>query len=236
MSEDERLRRSSDWYLKEQLDFDKRLIGFRYRTLKPHLQGPAGLELGPAEGEMTQFLAADFRTLTVVDGAAELLALMPPVPNVVKVCSLFEDYEPAERFDTIVMEHILEHVTAPVELLTRVKEWLKPGGRILIGVPNGNSVHRLVAVKMGLLQHPCQLNSRDEALGHRRVYTKETLSRDLEAGGLKAYELGGVFFKPLSNQQIQDHWTEEMIQGFYELGKDFPEHAAELYAVCSRAA
>jgi hypothetical protein len=44
--------------------------------------------------------------------------------------------------------------------------------------------------------------------------------------------MGGVFFKPLTNQQIQDHWTEEMIQGFYELGKDFPEYAAELYAVC----
>jgi hypothetical protein len=44
--------------------------------------------------------------------------------------------------------------------------------------------------------------------------------------------MGGVFFKPLSNQQIQEQWSEAMIQGFYELGKDFPSHAAELYAVC----
>ena len=45
-------------------------------------------------------------------------------------------------------------------------------------------------------------------------------------------ELGGVFFKPLSNGQIQENWTEEMIQGFFELGKDFPEYAADIYAVC----
>jgi len=233
MSETERVKLGSDWYLKEQLDFDKRLIRFRYRTLKPHLKGPTGLELGPAEGEMTQFLMADFEELTVVDGASELLDQIPSSPHLVKVCSLFEDFEPAGGFDTIVMEHILEHVAEPVPLLLRVRRWLKPGGRILVGVPNGHSIHRLVAVKMGLLGEPCQLNSRDEALGHRRVYTRETLSTDLQAAGLSIDEMGGVFFKPLSNKQIQDHWTEDMINGFYELGKDFPEHAAELYAVCT---
>lgn len=63
----------SDWYVQEQLDFDKRLIRFRYETLKPHLLGPHGLELGPAEGEMTRFLVNEFESLTVVEGAADLL-------------------------------------------------------------------------------------------------------------------------------------------------------------------
>jgi hypothetical protein len=66
------------------------------------------------------------------------------------------------------------------------------------------------------------------------VYTSETFKRDIEAAGLRILESGGVFFKPLSNQQIQDHWTEDMIQGFYEIGKSFPEYAADLYAVCQR--
>jgi hydroxymethylpyrimidine pyrophosphatase-like HAD family hydrolase len=85
---------------------------------------------------------------------------------------------------------------------------------------------------MGLLKHPCELNERDHALGHRRVYTPETFRQDLEASGLCIAEMGGVFFKPVSNQQIQENWNQEMIEGFYELGKDFPEYAAELYAVC----
>ena len=232
MSEDVRVESLSDWYLKEQLDFDKRLIRFRYQTLQPHLQGPEGLELGPAEGEMTQFLVNDFTRLTAVDGAGELLAQIPERPSLRKVHSLFEDFKPEQRFNTIIMEHILEHVDRPVYLLERVKEWLAPSGKILVGVPNGNSIHRLVAVKMGLLKQPCELNSRDRALGHRRVYTRDTLQVDIQASGLSLVEMGGVFFKPLSNKQIQDHWSEDMIQGFYELGKDFPENAAELYAVC----
>lgn len=231
-NEHERVESLSDWYLKEQLDFDKRLIRFRYETIKPKLVGSRGLELGPAEGEMTQFLINDFEQLTIVEGAADLLAQIPARANLIKIHALFEEFQPEHPFDSIILEHILEHVDDPVGLLSRVKNWLSPNGRLFLGVPNGNSIHRLVAVKMGLLDNPCQLNSRDHALGHRRVYTPETFRADIEKSGLKVLEMGGVYFKPLSNGQIQEHWTEEMIQGFYELGKDFPEHAAEIYAVC----
>lgn len=232
MNETSRLENCSKWYMKDQLDFDKRLIRFRYETLKPYLQGPEGLELGPAEGQMTQFLLNDFHKLTVVDGSAELLDCIPDAPSLVKVHALFEEFDTDQRFNTVVVDHVLEHVEQPVSLLLRAKNGLAPRGRILVGVPNGHSIHRLVAVKMGLLKEPCELNARDIALGHRRVYTRQSLKSDLELAGLNIIIMGGVFFKPLSNRQIQDHWTEEMIQGFYELGKDFPEHAAELVAVC----
>jgi 2-polyprenyl-3-methyl-5-hydroxy-6-metoxy-1,4-benzoquinol methylase len=233
-SEKQRVNAKAQWYLNEQLDFDRRLIRFRYQTLQPYLSGPDGLDLGPAEGMMTPLLLPHFQRLTIVDGAKDLLNRIPDAPDLEKVHSLFEDYEPGRHFDTIVMEHILEHVDDPVSLLRRAKSWLKPSGKLLAGVPNGLSIHRLAAVKMGWLSQPCALNDRDHALGHRRVYTHETFRSDLEAAGLRVVVQGGVFFKPLSNQQIQDHWTEEMIQGFYELGKDFPQYAAELYAVCER--
>lgn len=232
-NEHERVESLSEWYLKEQLDFDKRLIRFRYETIKPKLVGSRGLELGPAEGEMTQFLINDFKQLTIVEGAADLLAQIPEHANLIKVHTLFEEFQPEHPFDSIILEHVLEHVDDPVGLLNRVKNWLSPNGKLFLGVPNGNSIHRLVAVKMGLLDCPCHLNSRDHALGHRRVYTPETLRADIEKSGFKVLEMGGVYFKPLSNKQIQDHWSEEMIQGFYELGKDFPQFAAEIYVVCN---
>lgn len=230
--EHERVEFLADWYIKEQLDFDKRLIRFRYETIKPKLIGTRGLELGPAEGEMTQFLVNDFEQLTVVEGSADLLAQIPERENLIKVHALFEEFEPEHSFDSIILEHVLEHVDDPVSLLNHVKDWLSPNGRLFLGVPNGNSIHRLAAVKMGLLSNPCQLNSRDLALGHRRVYTPQTFRADIDKSGLKVVEIGGVYLKPLSNGQIQQHWSEEMIQGFYELGKDFPELAAEIFVVC----
>jgi 2-polyprenyl-3-methyl-5-hydroxy-6-metoxy-1,4-benzoquinol methylase len=229
-----RIESLSNWYLKEQIDFDKRLIKYRYQTIQPKLVGTRVLELGPAEGEMTQFLIDDFDNLTIIEGSSDLLKLIPNHQKLEKIHSLFENFKPKELFDSIILEHILEHVDNPVDLLIRAKDWLAPGGRIFIGVPNGNSFHRLAAVKMGLLQYPCQLNSKDIELGHRRVYTPETFQIEIEKSSLSILEIGGVYFKPLSNSQIQKNWTEEMIQGFYELGKSFPKNAAEIYAVCQR--
>ena len=231
--ESKRVEALSDWYTEEQLDFDKRLIRYRYASFNHSFQGENCLELGPADGQMTQFLVNDFKKITVVEGSLELLNKIPDYDNLIKVHSLFEDYQPNEFFETIILEHILEHVEDPIALMRMVKKWLAPGGKLFLGVPNANSIHRLAAVKMGLLNEPSQLNSRDISLGHRRVYTHETFKNDIIASGLSIQEIGGVFFKPLSNGQIENGWDEKMIQGFFELGKDFPEYAAEIFAVCT---
>ncbi|WP_333804616.1 class I SAM-dependent methyltransferase [Sulfurospirillum sp.] len=222
------------WYIQGQLDFDRKLIYYRYQTIKNHIKGPYGLELGSAEGEMTQYLINDFEHLISVDGSKELLDMIPLYPNHTKIHSFFEDFKPNKKFNTIIMEHILEHVDQPVDIMLLAKEWLEDDGIILLGVPNALSIHRLVAVKMGLLQSPDELNSRDHALGHQRVYCMKTFLRDIKNAGLKVLEKGGVFFKPLSNGQIEQNWDENMIEGFYQLGKDFPDNAAEIYVVCQK--
>lgn len=232
--ERDRIEAAAAWYTTDQLSFDRALVRFRFDSLKPYLVGTRGLELGSAEGEMTGPLAERFPELTVVDASPTLLGQIPDRAGVRKICSLFEDLAMDETYDSIVMEHVLEHVMDPGALLRRAKSWLAPGGRILAGVPNGHSFHRLVAVKMGLLDDPCDLNDRDVALGHRRVYTMESFRLELEAAGLEVMHTGGVFFKPLSNAQIDSQWTAEMIDGFGQLGADFPDNAAEIFAVCVR--
>ena len=236
MNERQRVDGLSTWYLEQQLDFDRRLIGFRYRSLRPHLRGPRGLELGPAEGLMTRLLLPHFERLTVVDGSLELLERIPPAPTLVKVHALFEELALPEPADTVILEHVLEHVADPVGLLRRARSFLAPGGRMILGVPNGHSLHRLVGVKMGLLEDPCALNERDHALGHRRVYTPASVERDVSAAGLRLRERWGVFLKPLSNRQMEEQWDEALIEGFYELGKDFPDHACEIQCLCDAPA
>ena len=231
MSEEQRLTEHAGWYLESQLDIDRRALRARYRAIRPHLRGPAGLELGPAEGEMTPMLLDDFAELTIVEGAQALLDLIPSNPRLRKVHSVFEDFQPIDRFDTIVMEHILEHVVDPGELLRRARTWLTPGGRIIAGVPNALSIHRQAAVKMKLLAGADQLNERDLSLGHRRVYTLPSLVAEFERAALATVATGGVMLKPLSYAQMQEHWTESMIDAFIELGTEFPAIAAEIYAV-----
>jgi 2-polyprenyl-3-methyl-5-hydroxy-6-metoxy-1,4-benzoquinol methylase len=229
-----RVENLSNWYVTEQLNFDKLLIQYRYKTIKQNFYGEKALELGPADGVMTSLLLKDFQSLTIVEGSQQLLDKIPSAQNLTKIQSLFEEFNPDESYDSIIMEHILEHVEDPTSLLRRAKRWLTPNGKIFIGVPNANSIHRLVGVKMKMLEDQFQLNDRDILLGHRRVYSWDTLKTDIKESGLSLIEIGGVYFKPVSNFQIEKHWTKEMIDGFYLLGKDFPEVAAEIYAICGK--
>lgn len=221
----------SKFYIEEQLDFDKRLIRYRYKSIKKYFNGNIALEMGPAEGVMTQWLVNDFSQIDLLDGSQKLLDIIPHYSNIKKICSLFENFVPTQKYDTIIMEHILEHIEDPTSVLKRVKVWLSKGGRIIIGVPNAKSFHRLAAVKMGLLNSEYSLNSRDHALGHKRVYDLKTLKEHVISSGLNIIYSGGVFLKPLSNGQIEKNWTPQMMDGFYELGKQFPNNTAEIYVI-----
>ena len=52
---------------------------------------------------------------------------------------LSEVQYPAESFDQIVIWHVLEHVPDPRETLLEVHRILKPGGRVVVAVPNFSS-------------------------------------------------------------------------------------------------
>lgn len=123
IDERERVESISQWYLADQLEIDRMLIRYRYQSLKPFFLGSKALELGPAEGEMTRLLLQDFEHLTVVDGSSLLLQQIPDSPNLTKIHSLFETFEPKQRYHTVILEHILEHVEHPIQLLERAKIW-----------------------------------------------------------------------------------------------------------------
>lgn len=197
--------------------------------------GDSCLELGPAEGLMTEALERVFPHLTLVDGSETFCAeLSARFPNAEVVTALFEDYEPGRTFDTIMLGNVLEHVDSPRELLARAREWLTTGGRLYASVPNARSIHRQAAVLLGLLEHEAAFNDADRHHGHRRVYDPESLRADVLAAGLQIEMFGGYWLKPLSNAQIEADWTDEMLEAFMALGERYPDIAAQLYVVARR--
>jgi len=230
----DRVETSARFYNESFLAFDYQLAEFSFRTLKPFFKGAAALELGPASGYMTKLLVNHFEQLYLVEGSKQLLDQIPDYPNVKKYHALFENFRSEMKFDTIVMSHVLEHISEPVRILKKIHDWLVPGGVFLVSVPNAKSIHRIVAVEMGLLSSEYELNQRDHELGHFRVYDRETLVSHIEAAGFSIVESGGYFLKPVSNGQIEKNWTAEMIEGFYRAGKYFPDNCAEIFVVAAR--
>jgi 2-polyprenyl-3-methyl-5-hydroxy-6-metoxy-1,4-benzoquinol methylase len=47
---------------------------------------------------------------------------------------------PAATFDAVCAWHVLEHISEPLRVIERVREWVAPGGHLFLEVPNIASV------------------------------------------------------------------------------------------------
>lgn len=197
--------------------------------------GQSILELGPAEGTMTDILYPQFpKDYTVVDAVESYIELLKKKhPNIKGEASLFEEYQPDKLYDSIVLGHVLEHVDNTVTILKKCRSWLKPGGQIMASVPNCDSIHRQAAVIMGLQKTVKDLSEMDKTHGHRRVYSRQELASDFEEAGFHIIKLGGYWLKPLSNAQLEATWTKQMMDAFMALGEQYPEIAAEIYIIAN---
>lgn len=199
--------------------------------IKRYLSGKKILEIGPADGYMTRGLANDF-DLTLVEPSETLcqkLRLLFPQARVIN--SLVENFTPSECFDGILLCHVLDHVRDPQEIVRRAAGWLNSGGKIIAIAPNSDSLHRQAAVQMGLLPAANAFSERDQTQGKRRIFNREEFRHLFSNAGLNIEFFGGYWLKPLSNRQIEEQWTPEMIAAFFALGERYPEIAAEMYLV-----
>ncbi|MCB1064612.1 MAG: class I SAM-dependent methyltransferase [Verrucomicrobiae bacterium] len=225
----------SEFYSRENITLDIRLIEIGYRYFRPHFRVGTCLELGPATGYMTRLLVEDFPHVTAVEGAADLLSQIPHFENLTKVHALFEEFTPRTRFNTIMMNHVLEHIEEPIPLLRRIRDWLADDGVLILGVPNAKSFHRLAAVRMGLLETEYSLNERDRELGHFRVYDLNQLREDALEAGYAVEAEGGTFLKFLANSQMESTMNDSMLEAYHELGLDFVENCAEVFLALTTA-
>jgi len=120
----------------------------RRRRLTVDLVDPADcvLEIGCAEGWMTEALVE--RVPTVVSGDIALNYLQRARENVPSAGYVLLDAHHLPfcdaSFTCVVMTEVLEHVYAPYGVLEEIFRVLKPGGHLVLSVPNHLNVPRLL--------------------------------------------------------------------------------------------
>lgn len=211
------------------------------RTISPYLSGGRGLELGCSDGFMTEMIASKIKHLDVVDGSEKFLqeASKRRIPNVEFKYSLFEEFQTDERYDYVFASYILEHVQDPVAVMRVAHSVLKPEGLLYIVVPNARALSRQLAVHMGLLAGLTELTQNDHNHGHRRVYDRVHLNRDVASAGFETISQGGILLKILADFQMdqlidQQILKEPQLEGLYRLGLEYPDLCGSLFSVCKR--
>ena len=136
--------------------------------LRPRAGHLAGLELSPTAAQAAAQLADH-----VVCGALE----DPELP-----------FEPGS-FDLVVLADVLEHLADPTTGLVRAAGWCRPGGAVLVSVPNvAHWQARLTLLRGRWPQH----DSGTFDAGHLRWFTRDTLRELLSAAGLRDIELDAI--------------------------------------------
>jgi 2-polyprenyl-3-methyl-5-hydroxy-6-metoxy-1,4-benzoquinol methylase len=160
-------------------------------------------------------------------------------PNIKVINSSFEDYADSfeqfnDSFDVVILSSILHLIEDLDTFLKALKKVISKKTLIYINVPNINSLHRLIAIEIGLIS-----NISEKAIGKTGEYKKHFFSESslttlLIRNNFKIINSGSYFIKPFSHRQMlglldKNIIEESVVDGLYKISKYFPNNGAELF-------
>jgi len=217
-------------------DFDNEIIlkWYPHRVIKYTGKAKSMLELGLGHGFTTDIFARYYERYLVLDGSSAVIHnFLKNYPDCRAqiVETYFEDFETEEKFDVINMGFILEHIDDPIEILTRFKKFLAPGGKIFVSVPNAEVLNRRLGNLAGLLPDITSMSDNDLLLGHKRYYTVESLTKDIKTAGYKIEKIEGIYLKPFTTSQILSlKFDKAIFDALCEVGINYPELSCAMLA------
>jgi 2-polyprenyl-3-methyl-5-hydroxy-6-metoxy-1,4-benzoquinol methylase len=217
-------------------DFDNEIIlkWYPHRVIKFSEDSTSMLELGLGHGFTADIFSKHFKRYIILDGSSAVIQNFKnnyPDCNAEIVETYFEEFDTEERFDVINLGFILEHIDNPFQILTRFKKFLAPGGKVFVSVPNAEVLNRRLGNLAGLLPDMTVLSENDLLLGHKRYYTVETLTKEIENAGYTVERMEGIYLKPFTTKQILSlNFDKKIIDALCEAAIDYPELSCGMLA------
>jgi SAM-dependent methyltransferase len=155
-----------------------------------------------------------------------------------KVVESFLEQAPAQLhpggFDFIVLSSLLHEVDEPQQLLQALRPQCHTSSVVHVNVPNAHSLHRLLAVEMGLIEDPFELSSTQKQMQQHSTFDLDSLAALLRQQGFEVQSNGSYFIKPFTHAQMQDlcdrgFLTEAHLEGLFRLSRRMPEFGSEIY-------
>jgi SAM-dependent methyltransferase len=225
-----------------ELPFEPIQVGYRRRLVLDQIARIAPqslLEIGCGELPLFIDLPPTIK-VTVVEPAAvfaENARRLSLLRSSVRVEQAFiENFNPQDTcFDMIILSCVLHEVHDPAALLAAVRQICGPTTVLHVNVPNAYSLHRLLAVAMGLIPHPGAQSDTQRIMQQRATtYDINSLAGELKIAGFELLDQGSLFVKPFTHEQMQrlvddGFMTSEMLDGFDKLVNWLPHLGSEIW-------
>ena len=137
-------------------------------------------------------------------------------------------------YDFIVLSSLLHEIPNNKATLDAAARLCGPGTIVHVNVPNARSVHRLLAVEMGLIESVYERSQTQQRMQQNHTFDADSLAALVSQCGFEIVEKGTFFIKPfthaqMASMQTSGTLTEPMLEGLYHLSKYFPDNGAEIF-------
>lgn len=230
------LRHSKYYY-----NFDFIMHDYMIKKFKFFFNENNCLELGAGNGNFTIKLSKFFNNITVIEGSSKSINMIKKlgIRNINIINQDIEKIDLKKKFNNIFIIHTLEHLKKRVHILKKIQSLLTNNGILYVATPNANSMSRQIAVKMGLIRKNNSVTAGERSHGHQVTYDLKKLEKDIIAARLKIQKSGGIFFKPLSNFQIDQALKKKIINknyldACYKLGNYYNDLCSSIYVIAKK--
>jgi 2-polyprenyl-3-methyl-5-hydroxy-6-metoxy-1,4-benzoquinol methylase len=224
-------------------DFDYMMHNYCLKKFKDQLYDLNCLELGCYHGEMTKKLSKICDKVTALDFDGVC------VEKTIETCINYENvfveqgdfftYQNYSKHDVIYFSHSLEHVENDKKLLEIIFNQMKKDAILITIVPNGHSLSRRIAVKMGLIKSELVVTDFEKKIGHFHTYNMNTFEELFKSCNFSHSVFGGIMPKIFSNNQFDQCLEYGIIDDCFldalnVLSDEFIEICASIYSICKR--
>lgn len=255
MPNDQKDERSRDHkaYLKDfnALPFERILEKFRLRKIFEiasilELAGDREiLEVGPGYNSLASDLWPD-NQWTLLEPSQELFVLnLKKFKNRENIQILNYSLEKylanlgKNEFELVVLSSVLHELDNPIGTLKEVSHLLVEGSKILIVVPNNQSVHRQFGVTLKIIEDLNSQTKTEMLMQQKTNYSISTLEELIVSAGFKSVYASTSFVKPHTHKQMQE-WVDskvllsEDLDHLYDLSFAFHPFNAEIFMVVEK--
>ena len=142
------------------------------------------------------------------------------------------------KFDLIILPGVLHEVDNAIKILKLCESYLARKGKIYINVPNANSLHRKLAVAMGINKKVSDFTYRNKKLEQNYVFTNNDLYSlvNKASKNLKVVKIRSFFLKPFTHEQMLKSVSSKIIcpkiiKGLYNISDEIGDLGSELACI-----
>jgi len=134
----------------------------------------------------------------------------------------------------ILLSSLLHEVPDVEALMLSAKALCSPRTLVHVNVPNAKSMHRLLALEMGLIDTLYAPSELQKTFKQPRIFDLQSLKTLADLTGFTVVSEGSFFMKPFTHAQMHTlaqtgFANQAMLDGLWALTKHFPENGSEIY-------